>query len=113
MAGIVQPQKASTTKKKAAARVTMIATMTEVIQVSRRLVQVILRASERTSRKNWAGEVRRLAGAPASADGWAMTAAVRAARLFIAFGEDPGFLAMTAFFKLSIKDPKGPGGLDI
>ena len=32
----------------------MIATITEVIQVSRRLVQVILRASARTSRKNWA-----------------------------------------------------------
>src|SRR5258708_3909166 len=41
---------------------TMIPTITEVIQVSRRLVQVILRASERTSRANWARLVRFLGG---------------------------------------------------
>ena len=42
----------STTKKNTAVITTMINTMTEVIQVSRRLGQLILRASARTSRKN-------------------------------------------------------------
>ena len=36
----------------------MMNTITEVIQVSFQLVQVILRASARTSRKNWIGEMR-------------------------------------------------------
>jgi hypothetical protein len=40
----------STLRKKMAASTTMIPTITDVIQVSRRLVQVILRASARTSR---------------------------------------------------------------
>src|SRR5688500_13943769 len=70
-----------TTKKKKAASTTMIATMTEVIQVSLRLVQVILRASPRTSRKNfgafmsaWMRLVFLAAGA-APPPGVAMTAA--------------------------------------
>src|SRR5258706_11500278 len=81
---------------------TMIPTITEVIQVSRRLVQVILRASERTSRANWARLVRFFGGARAAAEGLAMTAAVLAARLRIACGLLPDFLAMSAFFELSL-----------
>src|SRR5258708_28510924 len=81
---------------------TMIPTITEVIQVSRRLVQVMLRASERTSRANGARLVRFLGGARAAADGLAMTAAVLAARLRIACGLLPDFLAMSAFFELSL-----------
>ena len=41
---------------------TMITTITEVIQVSFRLVQVILRASARTSRKNSTGRMRGFGG---------------------------------------------------
>src|SRR3569833_2888474 len=75
----------------------MIATSTEVIQVSRRLVQVILRASERTSRANWPRLTRFFFGASAaSAEDGAITAAVLAARLRIAVGAEPGFLAMAA-----------------
>jgi len=92
----------STTAKKPMATTTMMATITEVIQVSRRDVQVILRASERTSRANWAMLGRFLAGASAAAEGLAMTAAVLAARLRIADGFVPGFLAMAAFFELSL-----------
>src|SRR6476661_1094455 len=76
----------------------MMATITEVIQVSRRVVQVILRASERTSRANWASEVRFLGASDASAPGAAIAAAVLAARLRI---WEPGFLAMAAFFNSS------------
>ena len=72
----------------------MIATITEVIHVSRRLVQVILRASARTSRKNWTMLVFFFGAACASADAGARTAAVLAARFFIACGVDPGFLAI-------------------
>src|ERR1700758_1106318 len=46
---------ASRPEKKRAVRMTMMATMTEVIQVSFQLVQVTLRASARTSRRNWTG----------------------------------------------------------
>ena len=74
----------------------MMATITEVIQVSRRLVQVILRASVRTSRKNWTMLNGFFGGASAAAEGLAMTAAVLAARLRIADGLVPGFLAMSA-----------------
>src|SRR5205085_1617098 len=56
---------ASTTKKNPAASTTMIATMTEVIQVSRRVVQVILRTSARTSLANCAMVVFFLRGASA------------------------------------------------
>src|SRR5215218_3260431 len=72
----------------------MIATITEVIQVSRRLVQVILRASARTSRANCARLVFFFGAVWASADAGAMTAAVLAARFFIACGLEPGFLAI-------------------
>ena len=97
-----------TIQKNMAARTTMIATMTEVIQVSLRLVHVILRASARTSRKNlgvfskvWIrpGPLRTSAVA-ALAAGVAMTAAVLAARARIACGVLPDFLAMRRF-KLS------------
>src|SRR3569833_3295431 len=68
----------------------MIATSTEVIQVSRRLVQVILRASERTSRANWPRLTRFFFGASAaSAEDGTNTAAVLAARLRIAVGAEP------------------------
>src|SRR5579862_9159625 len=87
---------ASTSQKKIIATTTMMATITEVIQVSRRVVQVILRASERTSRANCASVVFFLAGASVEADGPAMTAAVLAARYRIADGLVPGFLAMSA-----------------
>src|ERR1700751_1245454 len=73
---------------------TMIATITEVIQVSLRLGQVILRASARTSRKNWAGVVFFFAGGGAPAAGELITAAVLAARRLIADGLVPGFLAI-------------------
>ena len=95
-----------TTAKKMAARTTMIATMTEVIQVSCRLVQWILRPSARTSRKNFgvlASAWKKpgpFCGAAATADGVAMTDAVLAARSRIACGFFPGFLAMRRF-KLS------------
>ena len=46
---------ASTPKKNSAVITTMIPTITEVIQVSFQLVQVTLRASARTSRRNWIG----------------------------------------------------------
>src|SRR5436190_8474593 len=92
-----------TAQKKNAARITMIATMTEVIQVSRRLVQVILRASARTSRKNFGAPARAwtkltfgLAGAP-TPPGAAITAAVRLARSWIACGRLPDFFAMRLF----------------
>src|SRR6185436_15646893 len=42
---------------------TMIPTITEVIQVSFHVVQVILRASARTSRRNWKGPTRGLRSA--------------------------------------------------
>src|SRR5687768_9510820 len=48
----------SATKKNSDVTMTMMKTITEVIQVSLRVVQVILRASARTSRKNWAGDTR-------------------------------------------------------
>ena len=95
-----------TIQKNSAARTTMIATMTEVIQVSLRLVQVILRASARTSRKNFGAFIRfwmrpgRFATAAAPPEGAAMAAAVLAARSRIACGVFPGFLAMRRF-KLS------------
>jgi len=98
---MAQPQSASTAAKNSAASATMIATITEVIQVSRRLVQVIRRASARTSRANWARLTRFFGSGVATAPGVAMTAAVRAARFLIACGDFPGFLAMAAFFKLS------------
>src|ERR1700693_1807939 len=87
---------ASTTAKKPMAITTMMATITEVIQVSRRLVQVIFLASMRTSRKNWTRFNFFFGCASAAADGLAMTAAVLAARLRIADGLVPGFLAMSA-----------------
>jgi len=99
-----------TIAKKMAARTTMIATMTDVIQVSWRLVQWILRASARTSRKNFGAPMIEAirpgpfwAGA-ATADGVAMTVAVRAARSRIACGDFPGFLAIRRF-KLSSGSP--------
>src|SRR5947208_3623218 len=75
---------------------TMMATITEVIQVSRRVVQVILRASVRTSLKNCIRLNGFFGGASADAEGLAMTAAVLAARLRIACGLLPDFLAMAA-----------------
>src|SRR5438552_18835985 len=45
----------STPAKKIAVMITMMPTMTEVIQVSFQLVQVILRPSARTSRRNCTG----------------------------------------------------------
>src|SRR5580693_6625046 len=78
------------------ATTTMMATITEVIQVSRLVVQVTLRASARTSRANWAMLVRFLGAARAAAEGEAITAAVLAARLRMADGLLPGFLAMAA-----------------
>src|SRR5436305_7970899 len=74
---------ASTSQKNRAAVSTMMATITEVIQVSRRVVQVTLRASERTSRANWASEGRFFGAWEAKALGAAITAAVFAARLRI------------------------------
>lgn len=63
----------------------MIPTKTEVIQVSRGVVQVIFRASARTSRRNCRKPTRFLGTAPvARADDGATAAAVRAARSFIA-----------------------------
>src|SRR5665213_2160721 len=50
-----RPRIQSTPKKKMAVRITMIPTITEVIQVSFQLVQVTLRASARTSWRNWIG----------------------------------------------------------
>ena len=50
-------------RRTAMATTTMIPTITEVIQVSFRLVQVILRASARTSRKNLHRVERLLAAA--------------------------------------------------
>src|SRR3569832_984929 len=66
----------STTKKKAVVMPSMMKTITEVIQVSLRLGQVILRASSRTCRKNRAGLTRRLGaglswGAMTAAEAWA------------------------------------------
>src|SRR5436189_4667085 len=85
----------STSQKKAAEISTMMNTITEVIQVSRREVQVILRASARTSWANWTGLVRFFGGAGAArADAGAIAAAVLEARAFIACGLLPGFLAV-------------------
>ena len=94
-----------TSQKNSAARTTMIATITEVIQVSLRLVQVILRASARTSRKNFGAPMTNWIrfgplATTAVAEGFAMTVAVLAARSRIACGDFPGFLAMRRF-KLS------------
>src|SRR5579864_7022373 len=61
------PKRASTPKKNRAAATTMMPTITEVIQVSFQLVQVTLRASARTSRRNWAGLTRFFGGASAPA----------------------------------------------
>src|SRR4051812_28074239 len=55
---ISSPRPVSTSQKKIAATTTMMNTITEVIQVSLRLVQVILRISARTSWKNCTGLVR-------------------------------------------------------
>src|SRR5262245_25312563 len=91
---------ASTRAKKTAASTTMIATITEVIQVSLRVVQVILRVSARTSLANCARLVFFFGWLCATAAGEAIAAAALAARLLIACGVEPGFLAMAAFFKL-------------
>src|SRR5690242_12498132 len=96
---------ASTSQKKMAANTTMMATITEVIQVSRRVVQVILRASERTSRANWAIEVRFLGASDAKALGAAIAAAVLAARLRI---WEPCFLAISAVFNSSVRGATRP-----
>src|SRR5687768_1033941 len=74
----------------------MIATMTEVIQVSLREVQVILRASARTSRMNWPGLVFFFGAASATGEDEPIATAVFAARFLIACGVEPGFLAMVA-----------------
>jgi len=95
---MAKPMPPSTAVKNSEASTTMMKTITEVIQVSLRVVQVILRASARTSRKNCTGLVRFFgagAAAPvAPAPAGAIAAAVLAARFFIADGLDPGFLAM-------------------
>src|SRR3954451_17810520 len=90
------------------ATTTMIATITEVIQVSRRLVQVILRASARTSRANCARLVFFFGAVWASADAGAMTAAVLAARFFIACGLEPGFLAIGLWSNSHLKGLRTP-----
>ena len=74
----------------------MIPTITEVIQVSLRVVQVIFRASERTSLANCARLTRFLGadGGAARGDAGAIAAAVFAARFLIAVGVEPGFLAI-------------------
>src|SRR5579863_7025005 len=61
------PRSESTTTKNTAVITTMMTTMTEVIQVSWRLVQEILRASARTSLTKRAGLNGRLGSAGASA----------------------------------------------
>src|SRR5687768_2773038 len=89
----------STSPKKAAARATMMPTITEVIQVSLRLVQVILRPSARTSRKNCGSGVRFLGGVcAADEEPPAMAAAVLAARSLMPGAL--GFLAMEAVLDL-------------
>ena len=91
-----------------------VATITEVIQVSLRVVQVILRASARTSLAN-CGMLVFFLGWPefldwvwATAVGAFIAAAVFAARFLIACGLEPGFLAMAAFFKLVFVEPRTP-----
>ena len=75
----------------------MMATITEVIQVSRRLVQVILRASARTSRKNCARLVRFFGGGLRERGRRRHDARPSWPRRFrIADGLVPGFLAMGA-----------------
>src|SRR5450755_322788 len=90
------------------AKTTMMATITEVIHVSRRVVQVILRASMRTSRKNWTMLNGFFGGASAAAEGLAMIAAVLAARLRIADGLVPGFLAMSASSNSHLQGQRKP-----
>jgi len=100
----------STPQKNRDASSTMIATMTEVIQVSLRLVQVILRASARTSRANCAGLVFLLGASDwATAAGEAIAAAVLAARFLIACGgRAPDFLAMAASLNSLVGPLKAP-----
>src|SRR5690606_35356558 len=87
---IARPIPKSTTRRNTAAMATMIPTMTEVIEVSLRLVQVILRASARTSRKNCAGGVF-FFGAWTDEEPAAIAAAVFAARSLM-----PGALGFRA-----------------
>ena len=95
---MAKPMPPSTAMKNSDATTTMMKTITEVIQVSLRVVQVILRVSARTSRKNCTGLVRFFGAAGAAlvaaAPAGAIAAAVLAARDLIADGLDPGFLAM-------------------
>src|SRR5882757_10853710 len=90
------------------ATTTMMATITEVIQVSRRVVQVILRASAPTSSKNLTMLNGFFGGASAPAEGLAMAAAVLAARLRIADGLVPGFLAMVASSNSHLQGQRTP-----
>src|SRR3569623_3385893 len=79
----------------------IMATISEVIQGSRRLGQVTLRASARTSLANCGRLVRFFGVASVAADGDAMTAAVFAARSRIACGRLPDLFAMAALRTLA------------
>src|SRR6185437_2829540 len=91
----------STRNRNSDTAITMISTITEVIQVSLREVQVTLRASARTSAMNWAG-LTRVFGAGASTEAAGATAALavglpaEAVLVFCAVGRAPGVLAMAA-----------------
>src|SRR5579871_3059075 len=101
---MTKPKKASTLKKNRADSTTISPTITEVIQVSRQLVQVTLRASARTSREK--RTMSKLRFGPASAGG-----EVRACDLGrIVVGMAPGFLAMNAFANFPSPRRESPAG---
>jgi len=98
----------STTRKKMAVMATIMNTIIEVIQVSRQLVQVILRASARTSSANLGRPVRMLMGLKlgrgasgvairpagvATTGAWTATGLIDVGRLLLG-GGPLGFLAM-------------------